>query len=749
MTTNPTNAPNAAAPAAPRVPHPSGQHSPSPHPQGRTQSAPDRTYLRIRTALMVVVLALGAWSFARVWSPMPVAWLALLVVTVLAAVLVQVLRRAGLVSFVAVLAAITVPVVLMLMVGRSAGRSIRDSFIAPFPELLTTPAPAPATVPLLLPGLVLAWLVGIVVGLAVGTRRARTIGVLASLVGGLVLYLGAQLFTAGQADRHGIIAALMVLTWLADWSLWPRVATADQPQATGRPADHRPAPEPRTERGTGPALRTGALALAFALVASVLTLVPLGEPFQPQDLVQREDDLNSEPNPMPMLAAWAREPDQEVLRRGGDVDTPLHLAVMRDYDGTTFRPPMRPYDPVGGTMTPSPPIAGSQQVVRATVSWPLQTRWLPAPGYPNLVSLPAAQVNADTGTLVVPEVPDAGVLSYSVSSVVSQPDPAQLADASVPDLPEYTEIPQVPEELVNYADELTAEAETPYDTARALEGGIKNNRVFSSEMPGGHSYGRLSTFLLAPEADGGRAGTSEQFASAFAVLARAEGLPTRVVVGFGAGTPMDGQDGTHLVHGKDALAWPEVYFEGQGWVAFNPTPETEDIAPVAQQPPDLEDPGQQQDPPPPEPSEDPDSPPDAEGDPFPWLAILLPVLGVAAGVGLLFLARVLRRRSQYQHGAVGAWQQVLDSLSLAGQRPLPTQSAVEQASQLGAGLSEPAQRIALAAERQAFSGEGAAAAAAADGTFDDAESVNACLRGESSWWRRVLWRISPRPFFRR
>ena len=63
-------------------------------------------------------------------------------------------------------------------------------------------------------------------------------------------------------------------------------------------------------------------------------------------------------------------------------------------------------------------------------------------------------------------------------------------------------------------------------------------------------------------------GTAEQFASAFAVLARAVGLPTRVVVGFRPVPP--GPDGVAVVRGGDATAWPEVYFSGWGWVPFDP-----------------------------------------------------------------------------------------------------------------------------------------------------------------------------------
>jgi transglutaminase-like putative cysteine protease len=66
------------------------------------------------------------------------------------------------------------------------------------------------------------------------------------------------------------------------------------------------------------------------------------------------------------------------------------------------------------------------------------------------------------------------------------------------------------------------------------------------------------------------AGDCQHFASAAALLLRLAGVPTRVVVGFATGVPEPG--GRFTVRDVDAHAWIEVYFQGYGWVAFNPTP---------------------------------------------------------------------------------------------------------------------------------------------------------------------------------
>ena len=53
-------------------------------------------------------------------------------------------------------------------------------------------------------------------------------------------------------------------------------------------------------------------------------------------------------------------------------------------------------------------------------------------------------------------------------------------------------------------------------------------------------------------------------------MARSLGLPTRVVVGFTPGQLR--ADGLYHVAGLDAHAWDEVWFDGYGWILFDPTP---------------------------------------------------------------------------------------------------------------------------------------------------------------------------------
>jgi hypothetical protein len=65
-------------------------------------------------------------------------------------------------------------------------------------------------------------------------------------------------------------------------------------------------------------------------------------------------------------------------------------------------------------------------------------------------------------------------------------------------------------------------------------------------------------------------GYCDYYATAFAVLARLNGLPTRFALGYAPGS-WDPTAQAWTVTAADAHAWPEVYFPQVGWVRFEPT----------------------------------------------------------------------------------------------------------------------------------------------------------------------------------
>ena len=79
-----------------------------------------------------------------------------------------------------------------------------------------------------------------------------------------------------------------------------------------------------------------------------------------------------------------------------------------------------------------------------------------------------------------------------------------------------------------------------------------------------------------------RRGYCQQFAFAMAVLARLLAIPSRVAVGYTEGS-LIGHDRWN-VRTSDAHAWPELYFQGAGWLRFEPTPSGAEGQATARQP---------------------------------------------------------------------------------------------------------------------------------------------------------------------
>jgi transglutaminase-like putative cysteine protease len=69
---------------------------------------------------------------------------------------------------------------------------------------------------------------------------------------------------------------------------------------------------------------------------------------------------------------------------------------------------------------------------------------------------------------------------------------------------------------------------------------------------------------------GTRRGFCEHYASAFAVLMRAAGIPSRIVTGY-LGGELNPLGDYIIVRQSDAHAWTEVWFEGEGWIRVDPT----------------------------------------------------------------------------------------------------------------------------------------------------------------------------------
>ena len=197
----------------------------------------------------------------------------------------------------------------------------------------------------------------------------------------------------------------------------------------------------------------------------------------------------------------------------------------------------------------------------------LDSVWLAAPYLPEQVSgLDGVSYNPESGSLI-PNKDTSDGLTYEIRSVKPDPSAAQLTQASfaVPaNMARYLQLPVIPRNVKVLAQNIVAQARTPYERALAIQNYLRTFR-YSLTAEQGHGTNVLETFLFQT-----RAGYCEQFAGSYGVLARLVGLPTRVAVGFREG--VKNADGSYTVRDADAHAWPEVWFPGAGWVDFEPTP---------------------------------------------------------------------------------------------------------------------------------------------------------------------------------
>jgi len=163
---------------------------------------------------------------------------------------------------------------------------------------------------------------------------------------------------------------------------------------------------------------------------------------------------------------------------------------------------------------------------------------------------------------------------YTVYSDLSRPTADELR-ASTGDLPsDFAVYLQLPPEITPrtkaLALEITRDAPTAYDKAMAIKSWLALNATYTLDLEDPGRQEPVDFFLFDR-----KAGHCEYFASAFAILARAVGIPTRNVNGFLGGEWNEYQNYI-AVRAGDAHSWDEVFFPGVdgagAWVTFDPTP---------------------------------------------------------------------------------------------------------------------------------------------------------------------------------
>jgi transglutaminase-like putative cysteine protease len=425
---------------------------------------------------------------------------------------------------------------------------------------VTPPAPV-------LPGFVLLACAGAwVVAFAADTAAFRARAHLEAIIPASTLFIfGGALGRGG--NRLGVAAlfiAATMLHWLAQRSL----------AATTAPAWLA------SERGAGAQslLRLGAGLVAFGVLAAVVVGPHLPGahagaivPWRASD--RKAPDSRVTVSPLVSLKPQILDqPNVEVFRVKATQRAYWRLTSLEHFDGTQWTS-SREYEPAIGRLGNDVDTRSARsQTMSATFTiTALAQFWLPAPFRPVHLSGTKARYDSDSNTLLTEKATATGQ-SYTVTAEVPVLTAAALetvrpvAPTAIAD--EYTVLPPGFSIAVQQlAGRVARGASTQYEKAMALQNFFRGGAfTYDLNVPAGHDQNALERFLFVT-----RRGYCEQFAGAYAAMARAVGLPARIAVGFTPGE-LDRKSGEYVVRGFNGHAWPEVFLDGYGWVAFEPTP---------------------------------------------------------------------------------------------------------------------------------------------------------------------------------
>jgi len=342
----------------------------------------------------------------------------------------------------------------------------------------------------------------------------------------------------------------------------------------------------RTRR-LGPSVR-GSRPVALMVIAAAVLVPGLLPGFRSGPLVDLSTAGDEGAGLDPFISIHAQLDEQEV-RDLFEVRTTdpqyWRLYTLEEFDGEEWRS-KDPDGSVGGqtltvpTVLPQPPgYAPPPDTQTKPFTFRIltddfgSTRALPMAQTPEAISagdLGDVTWDPNRGQAFVDGL-DAG-LEYGITSRIVVPTPDQLdqvVNLTSLQYGDWTDLPGddvLDPQIGEIADDWTAGAVSAYDKVLAIQRHFHSDGFrYDTDVEVDDSADALLEFLTQT-----KEGFCQQYATAMAVLVRELGIPARIAVGYQAGTLQD--DDAYLVQTKDAHAWVEVFFEGYGWLQFEPTP---------------------------------------------------------------------------------------------------------------------------------------------------------------------------------
>jgi transglutaminase-like putative cysteine protease len=186
-------------------------------------------------------------------------------------------------------------------------------------------------------------------------------------------------------------------------------------------------------------------------------------------------------------------------------------------------------------------------------------------------------VNENTEKLRVVQEDGRDLVTYSFDYEHPSFSIDELEKSGTPQNPElidrYTQLPgDVPDRVKELAEEITKDATNNYERAKLVEAYLTSaDFVYDTkdvEIPG-EDDDYVDQFLF-----DSKKGYCDNFSTSMAVLLRTLDIPARWVKGYTSGSYQRTlEDGKRIyeIKNDNAHSWVEVYFEGIGWVPFEPT----------------------------------------------------------------------------------------------------------------------------------------------------------------------------------
>lgn len=571
---------------------------------------------------------------------------------------------------------------------------------------LTTPVVAPDYIGVL--PYVATWAVGLI-STTIATRwftsRRRTpLSSFLAIIAPSFLYVASVLLGTSQpylAAVRGVAFAIIALVWMA-WRV-PGSANASLGSNSGL-LRHK-------------LIGVGVIALVSVVGGSLLgaaSAPSTSQRFVLRDKIQPPFDPLIYPSPLSGYRVYSKSTSTAALFTvdGMTKGDRIRIATMDSYNGqvwnvtspTVGTAASGTFGLVGGKLGSASlvKVAGTEKLDVTVGSY--HDVWIPTSGYATSIDFTAqapqsteVRYNTQTGILI-----DTVQLHAGQTYVVDIDKQKSVTDAALEKVPvaniALPPVENVPELIGSIATKYVGKAASPIDKLRSIEAAFRKNGVLSHDTAAdpvrsraGHGADRMKLLLSQTP----MVGDQEQYASAFALMARSLGYPARVVMGFApktltAGQPVD-------VKPKDVTAWVEVAFQGVGWIPFDPTPDATNqpapqpkpaTAPVPQvrQPP-VTDPNQDGLVSPTEINKNKKTPtsfelpgwivPTALGVGIPLALYFVPFLIIAA----IKRRRRLRRRmaATTDRQAAGAWEELVDAYAELGYRAPRTATRVQSA----------------------------------------------------------------------